>query len=301
MLAQNRKAKFESIPTSEGESFIAREFSVPSFDAPWHFHPEIEITHILKGVGQRFVGDHIGDFAAGDLVLLGGGVPHFWRSESGVGGARSRVVQFRSELLEGALLGAPELDAVSALLGRAARGIRFESAVGDNVSERMRALIGARGASRFGELLNLLGTLAERADYEVLASTEFDPKLDTSAAERIGRCHRYVFDNLEEVIDLRSAAAAAGMQANAFSRYFRQVTGKTFSRFVNEVRVGHACRLLLEGDRQIADICFSCGFCNLSNFNRRFHEIKGCSPRQFRARFCRGLAESRCFRLTSRE
>lgn len=285
MLAQDRKAKFESIPTSEGESFTAREFSVPSFDAPWHFHPEIEITHILAGAGQRFVGDHIGDFSAGDLVVLGGGVPHFWRSESGGGVAASRVVQFRPGLLDGAFLAAPEMGAVSAMLGRAARGIRFAGAVVDEVEERMRALLCARGAARFGELLNLLGTLAEGAQCEVLTSSEFDPKLDTLAAERIGRCHRYVFDNLEDVIDLRSAAAAAGMQANAFSRYFRQVTGKTFSRFVNEVRVGHACRLLLDGDRQVADICFSCGFCNLSNFNRRFREIKGCSPRQLRARF----------------
>ncbi len=288
MFALHPKAAFEKIPVPEDESFVAREFEVPRFDAPWHFHPEVEITLILTSRGQRFVGDHIGSFEPGDLVMLGPGLPHLWHNGvegAGKGGASCRIIQFHAGLFGRPIMDAPEMRRVSALMARVARGVRFDGEVVAAAGEQMRKLTGLRGGARLAGLLELLELLAGWSRYESLSSAGFAPRLDTLAAGRIGRCHEYVFANFEDGVELSAAAAAAGMQANAFSRYFKKVTGKTFSSFVNEVRVGHACRLLLAGDEPVAEICHRSGFGNLSNFNRRFREIKGCSPREFRARY----------------
>jgi len=280
------KADYEKVPLARGESFACREFRLPRFNSPWHFHPEIELTYIANSSGQRFVGDSIEPFESGDLVLVGANLPHFWRNfataKSRTEFAHSLVIQFRSDFLGETFLEAPELRPVADLLERAKRGLQFSGATRDRVAEAIRKMKGMSGPGRVANLLTMLAQLAAADDWRILSSSGFAPNLDENAVDRIARCHRYVFANIEGEIRLEGAAAAAGMSPSAFCRYFRRATGKTFFDFVNELRTGQACRLLIETDLSITGICYAAGFSSLSNFNRRFREHKGVTPREFR-------------------
>lgn len=281
-----KRAAYEKIQPGPGRSFAFRNFDLPAFDSPWHFHPEIELTLVLSGTGRRFVGDHIAPYGPGDLVLLGPQLPHFWHSETESDGqvqrSKSLVVQFLPDFLGVGFFDLPELDAMHHLFATASRGLRFSGK-----SRKRAATLLERMATRSpqGQLLDLLETLdvlSRSPDAEVLASDGFAPALDMRTEERINRCQSYVFEHLSEPIQLEDVASHMGMSPSAFSRYFKKVMGKTFSRFVNELRVGRACRLLLETDQPIAAVAFDCGFNNLSNFNRRFRELQGVNPRAFR-------------------
>ena len=278
-----RKASYEKVETSPGRSFAFRTFDLPAFDSPWHFHPEFELTLVTGGTGRRFVADHIAEYGPGDLVLLGPDLPHFWYTESsGEDRSKSLVVQFLPGFLGAGFLDLPEMDAINGLLANASRGLRFTG----RTQERAAAIL-TKMATRSpqGQLLGLLqalDVLSRSLDVEILATEGFAPTLDTRTEERINRCQSYIFEHLDEPFRLDDVAAHMSMSPSAFSRYFKRTMGKTFSHFVNELRVGKACRTLLETDRPIADIAYKSGFNNLSNFNRRFKELRGVSPRRFR-------------------
>ena len=280
------RADFEKVPLRGGESFAYREFRLPRFPSPWHFHPEVELTYVVNSRGQRFVGDSIEAFDAGDLVLIGSNLPHYWRSYSEARApaefAHSLVIQFYADFLGERFLAAPEVRPVASLLRRAARGIRFSGNVRDRAAEVIRRLGSMEGPARLAALIGVLGDLAASKEGRYLSTPGFTPNLDDQASERISRCHRYVFGNLDTGIRLEEAAHEAGMSPGAFCRYFRKVTGKTFFDFVNEIRTGQACRLLIETDGNVTDICYASGFSSVSNFNRRFRERLGVSPRDYR-------------------
>lgn len=263
-----------------------KRFVLPRFDAVWHFHPEIELTLIQESSGQRFVGDSIESFDAGDLVMIGPNLPHYWKSSVDKKGkgrrARAVVLQFRADFLGEEWWEFPEMRSIAGLLRRAQRGIRFRGSFVSEVEGQLEALLDQKGGRLLGGLLELLEDLSRTRRYDVLSSEGFLPTLDTSTRDRINRCHDYVFRNFREEITLAGAARAVGMSEQAWSRYFKSVTGNTFSRFVNEVRIGHACRLLVETDLSIAEIAYECGYGSLSNFNRRFLELRGSSPKIFR-------------------
>lgn len=281
-----RKASYEIIDPGPGRSFAFRAFELPAFDSPWHFHPEIELTLVTAGSGRRFVGDHIAEYGPGDLVLLGPELPHYWYSNSSGGGeeliSRSLVVQFLPGFLGEAFFELPELDAVRNLFVNSARGLRFTGNTRDRAAAVLERMVSLSPQRQLLGLLEALDVLSRSLDVEVLATDGFAPALDTRTEDRINRCQEYIFERLGQPFHLDDVAAHMSMSPSAFSRYFKRVMGKTFSRFVNELRVGQACRALIETDRPVAEIAFESGFNNLSNFNRRFRELRGVSPRQFR-------------------
>ena len=280
-----RKASYEKIETGPGRSFAFREFDLPAFDSPWHFHPEFELTLVTNGTGRRFVGDHIEGYGPGDLVLIGSDLPHFWRTESSGSEhdrSRSLVVQFLPEFLGPEFLDLPELDAIKGLFANASRGLKFSGRTRKRASEILTRMASRSPQGQLLGLLDALDVLSRSPDVGVLATEGFAPALDTRTVERINRCQNYIFDHLDEPLRLDEVASQMSMSPSAFSRYFKRAMGKTFSHFVNELRVGKACRTLLESDRPVAEIAYDCGFNNLSNFNRRFKELRGISPRQFR-------------------
>ncbi len=289
-----RKASYEKVPTGPSRSFACRVFDLPAFDSPWHFHPEFELTLVTSGSGRRFVGDHMAEYRPGDLVLLGPELPHFWHSGEG-GGQRSRsvVVQFLPGFLGDGFFELPELDAMHRLFANAAQGLRFTGPTRERAAAVMQRM---ESRSPQGQLLGLLAALdilSRSPDVEVLATEGFAPALDVRTEERINRCQAYIFEHLGEPLRLDEVAAHLNMSPSAFSRYFKRVMGKTFSRFVNELRVSQSCRALLETERPIAEIAFESGFNNLSNFNRRFRELRGASPREFRDEHLRGVKQVR--------
>ncbi|RDC65827.1 AraC family transcriptional regulator [Adhaeribacter pallidiroseus] len=283
------RALLEKITATEQGSFSIREFKLPFFDAPLHFHPEIELTLIVTGRGKRIVGDSIADFGDGDLALLGSDLPHYWHSDKQYQGhglrAHAIVIQFSPQFLGPYFFAAPEMTNIRKLLDKAQQGLTFHNSTRTETAGRMQNLLQLNGAKRLFELLALLDFLAGSPEQQQLASAGFSQYTNTHDSERINNVCQYVFNSFTEEVTITHAAALAHLSVPAFCYYFKKRTRRSFSQFVNEIRIGHACKLLIETNRTISDICFASGYRNLSNFNRRFKEIKHASPLEYRRQF----------------
>lgn len=281
------KPVFEKTPRTQWESFHCEEVRGPSYNAAWHFHPEYQITLVIKSNGHRLVGDNIAPLHPGDLVLVGSNLPHVWQQEemrqrhSGPA-VHAIIVRFLDTFGGREFLEIPEMEPVRRLLRRSARGLHVTGNTREAVAEQMRRLAAARGMERIGGLLSILGTLAQSRELKPVASPGFMPALDSADQDRMQRVCDYINGRLDGEIDRKQVAREAHLSEGAFSRFFKLRTGKTLPRYVNELRVGRACRLLAEADSKITDIAMECGFANLANFNRRFHEIMGLPPSQYR-------------------
>lgn len=278
------KAGFELIPKSDLHSFAVKEFTLPRFKVPWHFHPECELTLIVQSGGRRFVGDSIEPFAPGDLVLIGSNLPHYWRNgeEKCKSQSQAVVVHFREECFGADFLALPELTGVRNLLLRARRGLQFTGKTRDAVAALMMRMPSGKGFDRVLSLLNIFKLLMESDEARILSSPGFLPVLDAFAGERINRAYRFIFENFAAPIRHEDIARGAAMSLSAFCHYFKRVTGRTLTDFINEVRIGHASRLLIETDHPVSKIAYASGFESLSNFNLRFRKLTGSSPKEYR-------------------
>jgi AraC-like DNA-binding protein/quercetin dioxygenase-like cupin family protein len=280
------KADFELIPRSELNSFAVREFKLPAFSSPWHFHPECELTCVVQGTGKRFVGNSIARFGPGDLVLLGANLPHYWHSDestqASASHAHSLVVQFREECFGTDFLSLPELAQVRKLLLCARRGLAVTGSTSRKVKSQMLRLKNEKGLGTVIGMLNILKTLCQSDEKQPLSSPGFHPFVDEFASERINKVYQYIFNHFTEAMDHEEIARTVGMSLSALCHYFKRVTGRTLSDFIKEVRIGHVQKLLMETDATVAEISYASGFESLSNFNRQFQEISGCNPKKFR-------------------
>lgn len=280
------QAKFERVEPGPGSSLRILEISQAKFDASWHFHPEWELTWITEGCGRRFVGDCIETFGAGDLVLIGPGVPHFWFSDVAAEGGLSRalVIQFPGDFPGDAFLGLPEMADVGLILQRGARGLFF---FGRGVEEACKRLGRMRDLPAFEAVLELLGVLQLLAATRSrpLAGPSYERLSGESSQTRIGRLYAFLMEHFREPLTLGRIAAAVGMSPSACSRFFMRATGGGVWDFLTQLRVDHCASLLRGADRGIAEIAFESGFSTLSSFNRHFRERHGRSPREYRNSF----------------
>lgn len=278
------KPVFEQTPQRQWESFHCEVVRGPGYGATWHFHPEFQITLVLKSTGYRLVGDNITPLTSGDLVLVGANLPHVWQQDAGGGrtAVHAIVVRFLDTLLGRDFLEIPEAAGVKRLLNRAARGLRVTGRTRDAVAERLQRLVEAKGLQRVAELLAILETLAQSRELQPIASAGFVPSLSSEDQGRMARVTAHIHAHLTGEIDRATVARAAHLSEGAFSRFFKLRTGKTLPEYVNELRVGRACRLLADESRKVTDIALDCGFRNLANFNRRFREITSRTPRDYR-------------------
>jgi len=279
-----KRAWFEKVPLLPDRSLVCREFSVERFTSPWHFHPEMELTLIVTGRGLRYVGDSIAAFQDGDLVLLGSNVPHFWwKDPADRRRAHSIVVQLHPKFPD-AVKTWPEASDLLRLLTRAARGLQF---IGASRRRMERAMLGLLELGPWPQLLSALSILSQPVgsrDAKLLATAGYAPTQDPDGGRRMAKACSYVHEQFGGPIRQPEAARRASLSPAAFSRYFHRHMGKTFESYVNEVRIGQACRLLGDEQLSIAEAAFGVGYNNLSNFNRRFRAIVGCAPSEFRAR-----------------
>ncbi len=280
------KAILERIEHQSGESFSCFRWSAQTFICPYHVHPEIEINYIVSSTGRRLVGDCLGYFKPGDLVLLGAGLPHMYfhraPSKAPKNWAQSWYVQFLPECLGREFFSLPGLAAVNNLLQRSRRGLIFPRKTVSQVLPLLRETFENNGARRVASLIYLLQELAESRGTRPLASTRFELPQPPRSSERLARATSYIHRHLSEELTLAETAQNAGMSPQGFSRFFHRWMGRTFATYVTELRIGSACQMLIESDRSVAEVCFACGFRNLSNFNRHFRSHKGMSPREFR-------------------
>ena len=256
-------------------------FEMSFFEFKWHYHPEFELTLILKGNGMRLVGDSYLPFQAGDLVLVGSGIPHTWESDTNSHETVAAVViQFSEELISN-FMNNEAFDKIKKLLYSSVRGLFFSKPLAMDIEHQMMTIASEKGVKQITALLNVLNDLAFE-NNETLASSFYSPKNSIENETRINTVFNYIKQNVASTIVLEQAAASIHLTKGAFCKFFKRMTGKTFSDYVNEIRIGKACYLLSETDKTIYQIAIEVGFENQSYFNRVFLIKKGSTPNQFR-------------------
>ncbi len=279
------KANREIVPPVAESAFTCFSHPWPWPQCVWHYHTEYEIHLILNASGHVWVGDYIGPFHDGHLVLVGPDLPHNWTSNnvSPNEGTKQEdhVIQFRDDSFGPEFFSVPDLAAVRDLLNKARRGIEF-LAYDPTLVRQIVDITGLRGIARVITLLQILQKLVETTRVNILCSEGYSPVLGDNTAIRINQVLSFMRTNLKEDLTLDGAAKQVHMQPRSFSRFFRQITGRRFSDYLREMRVGEACDLLQNTELPITDICFSVGFNNISWFNRCFMESKKVTPREYR-------------------
>lgn len=304
--------------TSE-DSFSVRRDVVLYFYDRWHYHPEIELLHIEQGSGTQFVGDNIQNFQAGDVFLIGPNLPHYWRCDNAYFEnrndlvAQATVVHFLENFWGDSFLQLPENRPIARFLEKARQGIRFFGELREGVKSLMHDMLNQSGTIQSGTvqsgtiqsgtiqsgtvqsrtnkvitLMRILALMAQSDEWETLSSTEYPAQYDEADTDRINQIYAYALANFQRKISLEEIAAVANMSPNSFCRYFKSRSRKSFSQFVLELRVHHACKMLIDGQLPVSQVCFDSGFNQFSTFNKYFREITGKSPGQYRKEFKQG-------------
>lgn len=289
------KASYEILQPITGQSFLFRKFDKLAFNAPYHFHPEYELTCILKGAGKRFVGSHMEDFAAGDLVLLGPNLPHCWKLEpegKSQEEAGAIVIQFSANFLGDDFFNKPELQHIKKLLKKSASGISFHSGTQAAVNQTLINLSHETNNFRLlVGLIEMLQRLAAAAEYKLLDQNRVVAEPTLAEQERINPVFAYLVENFRQHVSLETAAGIANMTTNAFCKYFKKITRKTFMETIIEYRLNYAIQQLVQTDKPISDISFDSGFGDVSHFYKMFKVKMHVSPLNYRKKFMRSLEE----------
>jgi len=288
------KARLEKIEPGFGNSFTIRRFTAEGENkASWHFHPEYEIVYISNGRGKRHIANHISYFEDGDLIFLGPDLPHFGFTEELFEDHEQIVVQMKADFLGAEFLQQPELQFIRQLFQRAQQGISFGAEVQRRAGARLGAMLQMNSFERLLELLRILQELATTQDYRLLDIDHFALEVNAEHFERMQIVYEYVGKHYQEALRLEQIAARVNMTVPAFCRFFKKLTSKTFTQFVNELRITQACQLLTDEHRSIAEISFESGFNNLSHFNKQFRLVTGSSPRDFRKNLRKVLKQNK--------
>lgn len=278
----------EITPLKENDCFLIFDRERQMFDFPIHFHPEYEINFIsnAKG-GKRIVGDHISNIGNKELVMVGPNLYHGWENDknSTTELLHEITIQFPRELFTAQLLDRNLLKPLNELLHNANRGILFPEETIQLVEPKLISLSQKRGFDSFLLFQSLLFDLAVSRDQQLLTNMSFQRQNDFHNSERIEKIYKYIKNNYAQKLSLEAAAKMVNMSVISFSRLIKQRTGKSYVEFVNEIRLGYATRWLIETNKSVSEICFACGFNNISNFNRIFKKKQGCTPSAFRNNF----------------
>lgn len=281
---KTQKPLFEKITPSFGSSFTVRNYKNPcENDNPfWHFHPEMELVWVRGGSGKRHVGNHLSYFRDGDLVFLGANLPHNGFTDRLTGNESEVVVQMMPDFLGESFFEIPEMKSVKQLFDRSKLGVSFYGETKRQIGKRLEEMSERKGLDRLLEFLNILKTMSESSEYKLLNAESYGLEVKPQDNERINTVYQFVRKNFDRTIFLEEIAAEVNMTIPAFCRYFKKQSGKTFTQFVNEFRIVHACKLLTEQPSGITEIAFESGFNNFSHFNKLFKEYTGKSPSAYR-------------------
>ncbi len=276
------KAVFENIETLKGDkSFVAYSFTVPYFEFKWHYHPEYELTLITEGNGKRIVGDNHENFVAGDLVLLGSGLPHTWSSEHFNNNVSSAIVIQFSEAFINTFTQFSECYDIRQLLANAHRGLFFNSKNTNEIQQLIKLLPEKDEVYRITLLLEILHRLA--SEKQIPLSSEFYTAIKGKENQnRINKVCQFVQDHSAEKISVEHVAEMIHLSKSAFCKFFKRVMKTNFSDYVNEIRIANACYYLSETDKTVREIAFDTGFESITYFNRVFIKKKSITPSAFR-------------------
>lgn len=282
------KATYEKLALSQGQSFRCFDRRINRLPSRWHRHPEIELTYVPKGDGSRQVGDHLGTYTDHDLVLIGPNLPHTWASDEFRGEKfdmhEGIVTQFDPEFLGANFFDHAEMQPVGELLKRSERGLWFPPAFALTVRPHLYKMSILEGPQRLICLLEVLAMLQNFEGAAELATIGYVGPTSSSHESRMQIIFDYSQNNFTDpTLNTGRLAEKIKMNASAFCRFFKQSTGITPTAYINELRIGYACRRLLDSDRSVLEICHDSGFSSTSNFNGTFRKLRNMSPRQYRA------------------
>jgi AraC-like DNA-binding protein len=284
------KPKLEHLPLGKDESFVVKFFDYKFYPTPWHYHPEYELVLVTESTGKRFIGDTITSFKPGDLALIGSDLPHLYKNDpeyyhpQSTLRAKSIVVHFSEASFGPGFFSLPESKGIKNLLSWADHGLEIKSRTNEEVSVLMHELVEMNGLPRWLKWLQILSCLASATDLSYISKRGIQGK-NKLEHERLTCIFNFVAENYKREIKLKEVADMVNMAENSFSRFFSQQTRKSFSTFLNEFRLGHASKMLIESEKSVITICYESGFKNVSNFNRMFKNVYGISPLQYRKQF----------------
>ena len=275
---------FEKIDPGFGNSIKVRQYADPCRDKQpyWHIHPEMELIYVNGGSGKRHIGNQLSYYKNGDLLLIGSNLPHYGFTDRLTRNKSETIVQMKEDFLGPHFFDVPEMIAVKKLLQRAKQGIAFTGKTKSKVGQKFEKLPKHDPFDRLLKILAILKELAKSEEYTVLNVDGYAMEIEPRDSKRINKVYDFVRDNFQRQISLDEIADVVSMTEPAFCRYFKKLSGKTFTQFVNEYRLVHASKLLSERPDNITDICFECGFNNFSHFNKLFKAFTGKSPSRYR-------------------
>jgi AraC-like DNA-binding protein len=274
------------IPTAR--IFDIKHLQDRHFDQTWHAHSEFQLFVVLSGTGTRFIGDSIKAFGPGELIFTGPHLPHLWRSDEVYFEKKSKleiegiVIYFNENFLGDDIIEKQEMAGLKKLFSKSMHGLEFYGQTRVQVVDMMRKLIHLNNTQSIICLLQILDLLSSTKEYKLISSIAYKDIFNEDETDRMNVVYEFVMKNFKQKILLQDIADLVFMTPTSFSRYFTTRNNKSFSKFISEIRIKHACKLLSETEDSIEHICYECGFNTLSNFNKQFKEVVGQQPSQYK-------------------
>ncbi len=278
------KPLVEKLPLSDDISFVANVHTTPNFEVPWHQHVEYELILFIRGGGHSYIGNYVGDFVVDDIFFLGSNLPHTFQKSSPDLITSAIVIHFKENFWGNAFLELPELVQINQLFQTSVSGLYIEGESKVELGKIIRKLVDAKGFERIVLLCQALHLMAKRQEYKTLSTQEvkeFNPKNKS----RLDTIFQFTLTNFQETIKIGQVAKNVQMSIPAFCSYFKKSTKKTYIDFLNEIRVGYACKQLVDSQKNIETICYESGFNTLANFNKQFLKVKKITPSKYRKQF----------------
>lgn len=277
------------VPLNSNESVKIEEWELPHFYTPLHFHPEFQITYIRKSHGFLFVADKLYEFFPGDIFIIGPNIPHVFRNDDDYyqktkDYSISAVSMFFTEKSFGQLFSMPEADEIKKLLDKSVFGIKLVDNLQEKVAVKIGKILGRKGFERILELLSILNIIAGSRKFEMISLSSLPELKQKDETAKINTVYDYVLKNFSGTINLEKIASLVNMSPYSFCRFFKMRTNKTFIEFLNEIRIGMACKYLIDGKMNITDVAYSSGYNSLSNFLQQFKRLTGVTPSAYQKR-----------------
>jgi AraC-like DNA-binding protein len=271
-----------------GNIFLIREVDQPLFSSEFHFHEECQLAYIIKGSGKRIIGDSIDHFDENELVFIGSNIPHLWYDTENRGAENknrhsislSLFISPKQFLEHLTVFG--NIHKIEQLFEKAQRGMFIFGKSKVRIISLLKKATQQHGIRHIITLLQIVDILSNTEEYKLLSSSSYTNFFQSRDNERMNNIYDYLIKNFKRDISLTRVAEIAAMNPHAFCRFFKSRTQKTLTQFINEIRIGHACKLLNNKDQSITQIAYKCGYNNVSNFNRFFKIVKKQSPREYR-------------------
>ncbi|WP_074243199.1 AraC family transcriptional regulator [Chitinophaga niabensis] len=277
------KPRYKPIPSESNLFKVEFQNTSEVFDYPWHYHPELEITYILNGKGVRYVGNTIENFYEDDLVLLGSNLPHAWNHTADPSQqVIAIVIYLKEEFLDKTWMQSIEFETVRKLLAAMSKGIKIDTHVASRLKPKFIDLVNASSFERLMILLQILQELSLNTEFRYLCEQEFMVDLNLNDKERINAVYKFIQTNYKQQISLADISSKLNMTEEYFSRFFSKTMKKPFFEFLNEYKINRACKLLIETDKQVSEVCYASGFESLPFFYRQFKKFKNCQPKNYR-------------------